>query len=217
MWVDQDIWERDKVKYQEARNQERHLSYITYIALGFFISITGFFLMIPTKGLNLNLNGVDVLVNPIQVSPYLSLSIGYIFLSLLIILAKLSRTASDNSNMIEEFKRNYPSKIEFEQSSIRGIGNFLQFFILNGLTVYLLLYHRQSPLILKDYIIILLLLFMATYYILGGGRFPTFIINPISNYFDKRIKKEYRIVTQWVVYLLIFGCSLYYYINYGPK
>lgn len=157
----------EKLQYQKACGYGSHLSHVFYITLGFFILISGWFFAN---------NGAASLANN-NILYNLSGFIGILFFLLLLNLAKVSRLHFDNQEVIEKFDKDYDpndQRIKFHLSGIRGIGDFLHYFILTALTIYFLCfpfnYKLQSTIIIT--FIAFIVFFTSIYYVLAAGKFP---------------------------------------------
>jgi hypothetical protein len=151
-------WEIDKLKYQEARSQLRHTSYAFYVTMGFFLTITGWFLSFSAN------------------RPYLALVVGSVFLFLLLILSKNSRISEDNLKFVKKLERTYRSRPRFKPTGIEGIADFLAYAILSGITAYFLFYpysfwgNLHGFQLFGTLFIVAAIILLVTYYILGDGK-----------------------------------------------
>jgi|GEM_PF-2083421 len=197
-------WEIDSLKYQEARNQLRHLSFALYLTLTFFMAISGWFL------------------NFGESRPYLALSIGSIFLFLLYVLAKNTRISEDNIKLVKKLERAYKSKTRFRPTGIEGIANFLSYVVLSALTAYFLLYPYSYQLSYHDtgvfgrFLGLSGVLFLASYYILGDGKYGKASMSKIKlgKKFLSFLNKKAKSLQGWCYRITYIALAIYWYVTW---
>lgn len=164
-------WEVNTLKYREARNNGRHLSYAFYLTLGFFITITGgYFWFI------VNLGSIKLLLFPIltnsDITKYFGATIGIILLLMLINLAKVSRISADNQELIDNYEGAYPSQINYRGSGFLGVGDFIHYLILTAITCFFIIYPFHLGRLFETWFLcIFFVLFILIYYGLARGDF----------------------------------------------
>lgn len=192
-------WEIDKVKYQEARRELRHLSFTSYITLAFYAVSTGWFLSLAAS------------------RPYLALVLGSTFLFLLYMHAKTSRVAEDNIAIVKKLDRTYKSKARFKSSSIEGVGSFLSYVVLSCTTAYFLLYPNvyrlsyHSMRFLGPFLLLSALIFVVSYYLLADGKMGKAALSrrAMGRKFLSYISKRTRMI-QATSYAATFLALLFY-------
>jgi|GEM_PF-2890088 len=175
----------DVMKYKEANEARRHLSWAFYITLGFFMTISGWYFA------------------SIKSLPFESFEgiIGVLFLLLLLAQAKISRIYSDNYRMKQGFDTKYEQKTTFDdyETGVQGVGDFIHYFILCSMTASFLIAPLNISLYCKIIccFAIILFLLISVYYILAGGHF---ICGK-----DKAVKSKWwqRIAYFLIIYLLV--------------
>lgn len=180
------IDEFEKVQFEKISANVRHLSNAFYLTLGFFIAITGWFIILLNDGNTTTEN--------------ISGFIGILFVLMLLNLAKVSRLHSDNKKALVEFDDKYDKegkKIRFRPTGIPGLGDAIHYIILISITSFYLLFPFicfNSIFTILYPIILSSILFAIIYYGFASGDFL------ISQKEDKQNKLTKNII-QWFKWL----------------
>lgn len=152
-------FEVDKIKYQESITRSVHISRQFYITVALFITIV-----------------TSSIINPsLLKKPLPALIIGTFFLLLVIRQTKFSRILGDNQDLIEEFRSDYPTKINYNGTGIVGLADFIDYAILIVITSFYLLMPIGLSLNKPDLISLIVfaslapILLLLIYYIMARG------------------------------------------------